>query len=278
DNAMTKKRERIDRRSPEAYAKMIEIVRATFVHEGTMVAFPLCFPGATVPIVADESHITALDTDPHGIVYGGTSGRAAHLFSASFRGSSGVVFDLGAVEGADECVAVCCGDWRTKRFVACVNGPGGGRVVALKYRRPAFDLIQEWGFRREPHEDLGEVVSGEKIVHAVADPSRKLAIGVTKGHLFAVNIADSKVEVVAEIPGTGRVAVGSNGSVFGLDEEDALWRYDPAERTLARKAVKLPEGSWNKPALRWAKDPVDGKLYTADGEARLYSFSEEEGF
>jgi len=28
----------------------------------------------------------------------------------------------------------------------------------------------------------------------------------------------------------------------------------------------------------WAKDPVDGKLYAADGEGRLFSFTEEESF
>ena len=91
-----------------------------------MVAFPTCFPGASTPIPADESHITALDISPEGMIHGGTSGRATHLFVAMFHGVTGAVLDRGTVEGARHCAAVCCGQ---KRFAACVNGPAGGRVV-----------------------------------------------------------------------------------------------------------------------------------------------------
>jgi len=80
------------------------------------------------------------------------------------------------------------------------------------------------------------------------------------------------------IVGSGRLAIGSRGQLFGLDDGDGLWRYDPEDGKLARNAVVLPEGSWQKAPLMWAKDAVDGKLYTADGEGRLFSFTEEEGF
>src|SRR5215470_7600286 len=102
-------KQRFNPNSPEAKALIDEIVHGTFMKEGTMVAFPTCFPGATTPIPADESHITALDITPDGIVYGGTSGRAAHLFVAMFHGVTGMVFDRGAVEGAVHCAAICCG-------------------------------------------------------------------------------------------------------------------------------------------------------------------------
>ena len=36
--------------SPEAKALIDEIVHGTFMKEGTMVAFPTCFPGASIPI------------------------------------------------------------------------------------------------------------------------------------------------------------------------------------------------------------------------------------
>ena len=58
------KKPRYDTSSPEARALIDEIVHGTFVKEGTMVAFPTCFPGASIPIPADESHITALDITP----------------------------------------------------------------------------------------------------------------------------------------------------------------------------------------------------------------------
>ena len=252
-----------------------EIVHGTFMTEGAMVAFPLCFPGASVPIVADESHITALDVTAAGIVYGGTSGRGTHLFVGMFHGVTGAVFDMGTVEDADHCAAMCCGH---EHFVACVNGPGGGRFIRRKFQGLPFDLLQEWGFRREPFDDLGEAVQGEKIVHAVTEPSKKKIIASTEGHLVVLDIESGEVEVVGEIVGSGRLAIGSRGQLFGLDDGDSLWRYDPEDGKLARNSVELPEGSWRKAPLMWAKDPIDGKLYTADGEGRLFSFTEEEGF
>ena len=54
---MSKKpKKKYDMNSPEARALIDEIVHATFMKEGTMAAFPTCFPGASIPIPADESH------------------------------------------------------------------------------------------------------------------------------------------------------------------------------------------------------------------------------
>lgn len=84
---------------PEAQALKDEIVHGTFTREGTMVAFPTCFPGATIPIPGDESRITALDVSHDHMIYGGTSGRASHLFVGMFHGVTGMVFDIGTVPG-----------------------------------------------------------------------------------------------------------------------------------------------------------------------------------
>ena len=103
------KKVKYDMQSPEAKALIDEIVHGTFMKEGTMAAFPTCFPGASIPIPADESHITALDISSDGMIYGGTSGRATHLFVAIFHGVTGVVFDRGTSRGriiAWRCAAV----------------------------------------------------------------------------------------------------------------------------------------------------------------------------
>src|SRR5512136_3256723 len=101
-----KKKIKYDMNSPEAKALTDEIVHGTFTKEGMMAAFPTCFPGATIPIPADESHITALDVSGDGMIYGGTSGRATHLFVGIFHGVTGVVFVCGAVKEAHQCTAV----------------------------------------------------------------------------------------------------------------------------------------------------------------------------
>jgi len=241
-----------------------------------MVAFPTCFPGASTPIVADESRITALDATPDGIVYGGTSGKLTHLFVGMFHGATGVVFDMGTVEGADHCAAICCGK---SKFVACVNGPGGGRLITRQLQGLPFDLLQEWGFTRQPFEDLGEIVTGEQIVHAATDSSKQYVVGVTEGHLFVVDMESEKIQIVDEIQGSGRLALGSKGSIFGLGEDGYLWRYNVAEPgRVERKAVRLPEGAWNSAPLMWARDNQNALLYTADGEGNLFSFNEKDGF
>jgi len=268
------KKQRYDSHSPEARALIDEIVHGTFVKEGTMVAFPMCFPGASTPIPADESHITALDITPEGIIYGGTSGRAAHLFVAMFHGVTGVVFDRGTAQDATRCTAVCCGK---NKFAACVNGPDAGRVVTGGLQPLPFDLIQEWGFSRTRFRDLGRV-DGEPILHGVGDSSKSSLVGITTKHLFTVDLEAGKIEIIGEIPGTGRIAVGSKGGVFGQDGPDYLWRYDPGSRQILRQAVKLPGGAWEKAAPSWARDHRNGLLYTADNEGTLFSFDEERGF
>ena len=270
-----KKKVKFDYDSPEVRAMVDEIVHGTFMKEGTMVAFPTGFPGASVPIVPDESKITALDVAADGIVYGGTSGKRAHIFVGMFHGVTGVVFDMKAVDGATDCPAVCCGK---SRVIACVNTPGsGGRIFSTALQPLPFDLIQEWGFERPKFDDLGAPVPGEPIVHAVADASREVVVGVTASRLFTVDMASGKVQAVAELPGAARLAA-TQGAVLGPDGASHLWSFDIASRTLKHKLYSLPAGSWGKEPLCWAKNPLNGILYTADAEGRLFSFHGDRGF
>ena len=140
--------------------------------------------------------------------------------------------------GADHCAAVCCAK---SKVVSCVNGPGGGRIVATSYQGLPFDLIQEWGFGRPSIDDWGKV-DGERIVHAVADSAKTSVVGITTRSLFVVDVEKGKPEVIGEVPGKGRVALGSKGGIFGKDTGDSLWRYDSAARKLARQAVEAARG------------------------------------
>jgi outer membrane protein assembly factor BamB len=270
------KRERFDYKRPDARQLSDQIVHGAFITEGTMVAFPTCFPAVTVPLPGDESRITALDVASDGMVYAGTSGYASHLLVGMFHGVTGMVFDLGIVEGANRSVAIVSG---RDRFVAALNGPGGGRLVTRKLEPLPFDLIQEWHVARTPLTEIGKELEGEKIAHMVGDASGTLAIGVTETRLFRLDIASSAIEVVAKLPGRGRLARGAKGGIFGLDEGNTLWRYDVAAGSLQRKAVALPAGStWSAESLRWGRDTVNGTLYTADDEGALFAFDEGQGF
>src|SRR5437764_15022940 len=114
---------RFDPDSPAIKAYLNELAHQ-FVREGTMVVFPTCLPGMTTPITHDESRITALDINAEGHVYGGTSGRQAHLFASAFHGLTGIVLDAGVVPECTSTVAGCSGVSRLIRFV---NGAHGRR-------------------------------------------------------------------------------------------------------------------------------------------------------
>jgi hypothetical protein len=269
-----KTKPRYDVKSPAAQARREEITNGTFTQEGTLVAFPTCLPGATIPITADESRITALDCAADGIVYGGTSGRAVHLFAGLFHGVTGAVLDMGTVGDADECVGIGCG--KTK-LAACVNGPGGGRVVTTPLETRGYDFIQEWGYTRKPIQDHG-AVNGERILHAVGTGERTSLVGITPGKLFTTDIEEGKTKLVGDVTGQGKIAISSQGGLFGQDGPDHLWRYDPYSKKIERHAVKLPAGEWNQSPRQWARGRESGLLYTADGNGTLFSFDEARGF
>lgn len=268
------KRQKFDMNSPEAKAITDEIVHGTFMTEGTMVAFPLCFPGASSPIPLDESRITALDITPDGHVYGGTSGFKAHLFVGMFHGVTGMVLDLASIEGATECVAICCAK---DKVVACVNGPAGGRVVTLAYQGLPFDLIQEWGFSRPTLEEVEFPLAGERILHATRTADGALIVGITKTSLFTLDLSTGKVTRLAELIGAGRIARDGAGKILGVDEHRALWRFDSASGALNRRAIALPQGAWDMGLHQWACDPGRGKLYLSDDAGALYSVGAQGG-
>jgi hypothetical protein len=157
-----------------------------------------------------------------------------------------------------------------------VNGPQGGRAVAVPKIHLAEDWIQEWGLERPVLRDLGECVAGERVVHAISVRSEKSVVGVTTRHLFTVDVESGQIAVVGEAPGRGHLALSHDG-VIGQDEGTQLWRFDVASGSIRRAAVKLPEGEWTEP-MRWARDRESGELYTADASGRLFAFEESKGF
>jgi len=258
--------------SPEI-KKYEEELTHQFVREGTMVAFPTCLPGMTTPIIHDECRITALDINTERQIYGGTSGRRAHLFAARFHGLTGVVLDVGVVDGGTNSVAVCCGKSGAMAFV---NGARGGRAIAIPNIDLAQDWIQEWGMDPLALQDFGECVPGEALVHAISGPSPSTLIGTTTGHLFTIEAESGKVTVIGEVPGRGQLVMTSAGA-FGQDDGARLWHLDLASGKIRRAAVDLPQGEWTGP-LRWARGGDADQLFTADAAGHLFSFGADRKF
>ena len=273
---MTKKKITYDLKSPETQRLIDEIVHGSFLREGAMVAFPLCFPGVSIPIIADESFITALDILPEGIVYGGTSGRRVHVFVAMFHGVTGIVFDMLRLDGFEHCAAVCCGK---KQVAVMVNGKTSGRIFKSTFQPLPFDCIQEWGFERVPVDEGVEICNGEKIVHAITDPSKEMVIGITEKHIFTYRFSSGDVQVRGEIFGKGRIILSPSGDcVFGLDDHNALWAFDVKKETIERNKLSLPDGRWYDSPMVWARDTNNGIVYTVDNDGVLYAITSTMGW
>ncbi len=118
---------------------------------------------------------------------------------------------------------------------------------------------------------------GEPVVHAVMDASRKTIVGLTSRHIFTLDVATHQVRQAGQAPGIGQIALATRGAIFGRDEADSLWRFDPASQQFERRAVKLPEDFGDYP-LQWAAHRHSGVLYTADARGNLYSFDASHGF
>lgn len=249
-----------------------EIVHGTFLMEGNMVAFPLCFPGVTVPLPPDESHITALTLGPDALVYGCTGGHQAHLIVGMFHGLTGMVYDLGSPAGATEGVAVGC---TNKQVIAAFNGPNGGSLVRREAHGLPFDLIQEWGFTRPSLDELGGFANGERFIDGIMLDNDTFIVSGER-HLAAVNVSSGMLTTICELPQPTRLARTSDGYVVGF-AGTALWRYSQSSG-FEFQVITLPKGDWNGISVRWALDAGNSLLYMTDNAGQLYRYNTATGF
>ncbi|NLV74760.1 MAG: hypothetical protein GXY52_08780 [Chloroflexi bacterium] len=252
----------------EARRKAIdEIVHGTFLMEGTMVAFPTCFPGVTTALPPDESLITALALGNDAIVYGVTSGHRAHLLAGMFHGLTGIIYDLGAPEGMTEGVAVGC---TSKQVIAAFNGPSGGCLVRRNLQGLPFDLLQEWGFERLALDILEPAAGGAAIVDGVLADDATFVVA-TAEKLAAVDVAAGTSRLVADLEQPTRLALAGDGAVLGSSGK-ALWRYHP-QTGFEADAVVLPDGNWEELVWQRSLPDAQGGNYLADGNGGLYRLS-----
>ena len=261
------KRERWDMSRPETKRMIDEIVHGSFVKEGTMVAFPTCFPGASTPIPADESHITALESTQEGVIYGGTSGRTVHIFVAMFHGVTGVVFDLGWLDGYEECRRVFCTE---SDVIAFVRGSRGWAFARCPLQPLPFDLIQEWGFTR-PQIALSPLrLPAEPIDASIQGDTALVSTG---NSLFDVDPKTGKIASRYDLRCVGKMARDPGGGTIGVGG-DYLWRFRDGE--LDAQWTRLPNGSWSSGAVQWSTIPGTQEMYLADDEGGIFVLRADE--
>jgi len=236
-----------------------------FVREGLMVAMPLGFPGATTMIPADESRITALaiNRDDHfETVWGGTSGRKAHLFFAWLRGVTGIIVDLGGDGESTETAGVVCTDYKV---VAALNGPSGGRLMVRHYHEISYDCIQEWFVDVKPFERAADL-PGERITGIERDArGRGVVVLTSRGLASWVPGKPVKCGPDAELTAMARDGAGK---LLGVGRDGAISEIVESAKGMRIRKAGEAKGDFRKPV--WSGAFPGKPLYLADARGTLF--------
>jgi hypothetical protein len=245
----------------------LEIHHAAFVREGIMVAMPLGFPGATTAIDPNDSRITALALrrdNWYETIYGGTSGKRAHVFFGWLRGVTGVIVDLGGDGESTETAGVAC---THDLVVAALNGPKGGRLLRRKHPPISYDCIQEWTMDVHPLEVATEV-TGARIVGIGADAVGTGVIGASAAGLFTWNPKDRKIKLGPDLAVIRLVRDGA-GTLFGVCADGVVCLVSEGKTGVrAKKLAKLSEDFRRTTACDAGPD---GGIYLASAAGTVFS-------
>lgn len=244
-----------------------------FVGEGILLALPLCFPGQSVPPPAGETAMTTMTPDARSnAVYMGTAGAVARVMVGVTHQDTGIVHDLGVIEGAQRVDAI---GLRGKHVYIVATGPGGTGIWSTWRAAATGFLIQEWGISRFPYAKVCDVLGGRKVAGALFSADGDTLYGLTEGEgeFFKMDLAAAapsativgKVDPEGEPPffSTRMVRDGS-GNIWGTSNSGFLWKYDIAENKLTpwQGLVASAAGrSAHTTVTAWALDAVTGMIY-----------------
>jgi hypothetical protein len=283
---------------------MVDYSRDALVHEGTMQVRPLGRKGLARPIPPGECAITALVCGPEGRIYGGTSGRRAHLFRYDPGPMGDCVLRIGPV--ADECeitglaaagkfIFGATGDAPTAAPGLSTSAGTGGWLLRCDASR---DSVSDYGYGRSAIEMLCQPLEGEPIAGIVIDPARERLYGIGRksGIFFSYDLASADVTKAgaavdasarpsrpAPSPKVETSVVSSpllltENAVYGVVEQGRMFRYDIAACDLQRLDVFIPAlaglAYYNR-LHSAAADPHTGLIYGGTRDGLLFRMDPE---
>lgn len=260
-----------------------------------------------VDVIPDgESAITSLAMGKDGALYGGTSGKRAHLFRLDPKW--GHVFPLGYLPGEESIYhSLAAGDdgaiyigtsrvnigeieSRGQDVLERYDGYPGGHLYRFypareienrrRMQNPRPD--QPLGF----HEDLGVPVPGQGIVYLLASGGRLFGVTFPGGHFFVTDTETGETEDKGPIVGSPlneepfrsiprAMVVDADGLVWGAGDYGALFHYDPDGETITHHPeLRLPSelGREFKTILDAMVVAPDGVIYGGTSDGVLFRF------
>ena len=283
-----------------------EYEKSAFVSEGHIEVRRLGPAAFTRPLPPGESAITALVQYHNGKIYGGTSGKKAHLFYYDPSPDADTVVDIGVI-GENLKVISLVAEEKGRIFGGMVqrdrNGDGflfsyspcevmiekidiKGKGVREVFYTPAEDQI--FHSIVDPCHSAGEIniltapVKGDGIASLVIDNKRKLLYGLSdkKGIFFTYDISGKKVIIkgpVDEINEFSRkLVMDKEGIVYGAKAKGELFKYNPEEDKIEKLSLFIPSLKGRELYNRvdsWALDEVSGLIYGGNIDGILFIFN-----
>ncbi len=282
-----------------------EYEKSAFVSEGHIEVRRLGPIAFTKPIPPEESAITALTFYHNGKIYGGTSGKRAHLFYYDPSPDADAVVDIGIV-GENLRITSLVAEERGKIFGAVARADGNGEGFLFSYSpcevtikkldiegkgiREVFDTpVEDQIFHSiiDPCHSVGKMevlttpAKGEGITSLVLDEKRKLLYGLSdkKGIFFIYDISKGKaiikglVDEVNEF--SKKLIMDKEGVVYGAKALGELFRYDPEKDRMEDMGLFTPSLKGRELYNRvdsWALDEETGLIYGGSIDGILFVF------
>lgn len=279
--------------------------KSAFVSEGHVQVRQLGPASFVKPIPAGESAISALVRHRNGRIYGGTSGKRAHLFAYDPGPDADVAFGVGMV-GENLRITGLVADERIygaaesdeKGFLfsysPCevlmkdldVTGKGKREIFDLPVEDQMFHSIVDPCHAEGKTEILTQVSDQEGIASLVFDSQRKIIYGLTSksGSFFSYSLSSGKLSMKGQVDPilefSRKLAVDSTGTVYGAASCGQIFKYCPDAGRLELTSLAAPSLKGREAYNRvdsWALDERDGILYGGTIDGILFEFNPQTG-
>ncbi len=279
-----------------------EYEKCAFVTSGHLEVRALGAKEFTRPIEPDESGITALVKHPCGHIYGGTGGKAAHLFFYNPAPDADAVADIGIIPGAEKVAALtvlpdgsiigaantfekksllfiyksCEVLLREKSFA----GMGVREIFDLPAEDQLFFSTIDPCHSSGTIEVIASPVDGE-ICDLISAPGGEsvyiLAAG--KGGIIEYRIADGTVKKIGTLDPNGnfspKLVLDGQGRLYGAGLYGRIFCYDPAaDKFQAMDIAASTIKGWElyNQVTAWCSDKKGEILYGGTNAGQIFRF------
>ena len=243
-----------------------EYEKSAFVSEGHVEVRRLGASSFTMPIPPGETAITSLICYQDGKIYGGTSGKKAHLFYYDPSPDGDAIVDIGIVEENAKITSLVCG--KDGKIYGSVSSEKGGFLFSYT---PSEILLENLDISEKGLREIFDLPAKDQIFHSIVDPCcaigkiekiefpvkegissmvidklKNKIYGITseKGIFFIYDIASGKFKIKEEIDEirefSKKLVIDKNGYVYGAVCKGEIFRYDSNKDKVEKPGLLIP--------------------------------------